>query len=42
VECTENLDLGLFIVQTCYILSVKILVSDMLARRYLEALQGAR
>jgi hypothetical protein len=40
VECPENLDLGLFTEQTCYILSVKILVSDMLARRYPRGTAG--
>ena len=29
VECPENLDLGLFTEQTCYILSARIMVSEM-------------
>jgi hypothetical protein len=36
----KNLDLGLFTEQTCYILSVKILGSDMLARRYPRGTAG--
>ena len=36
----KNLDLGLITEQTCYILSVKILVSDMLARRYPRGTAG--
>jgi hypothetical protein len=34
VECPENLDLGLFTEQTCYILSAKIIVSEMPGRRH--------
>ena len=34
MECPENLDFGLFTERTCYMLSVKIVVSDILARRY--------
>ena len=40
MECPENLDWGLFTAQACYILSVKILVSDMLARRYPRGTAG--
>jgi hypothetical protein len=40
VECPENLDLGLFTEQTCYILSAKIKVSDMLAKRYPRGTEG--
>jgi hypothetical protein len=40
VECPENLDLGLFTEQTCYILSVRIMVSEMLARRYPRGTSG--
>ena len=40
VECPENLDLGLFTEQTCYILSAKIVGSDMLARRYPRGTAG--
>jgi hypothetical protein len=39
-ECPENLDLGLFTEQVCYILSVQILVSEMLARRYPRGTAG--
>jgi hypothetical protein len=34
VACPENLDWGLFAEQTCYILSAKVMLSEMLARRY--------
>jgi hypothetical protein len=39
-ECPENLDWGLFAEQTCYILSVKVRVSDMLSRRYPQGTAG--
>jgi hypothetical protein len=40
VECPENLDWGLFEEQTCYILSAKVMVSEMLARRYPRGAAG--
>ena len=40
VQCPENLDLGLFTEQTCYMLSAKMLVSEMLARRYPRGTAG--
>ena len=40
VECPENLDLGLFTEQTCYILSAKIMVSEMLEKRHPRGTAG--
>lgn len=40
MECLENFDSGLFAEQTCYILSVKILVSGMLAIKYPRGTAG--
>jgi len=39
-ECPENLDLGLFSEQTCYILSAKIMVSEMLEKRHPRGTAG--
>ena len=40
VECPENLDLGLFTEQACYILSVQILVSEMSEKRHPRGTAG--
>jgi hypothetical protein len=40
VECPENLGLGLFAEQACYILSAKGMVSEMLARRCPRGTEG--